>query len=353
MRVILFITGLKRGGAERQVMDLCQEFRRQGMKTCIVSLGAENDFKDYSKYGIISLGINLKNIIRIKSVLRLWVCYRKFRPIVIHGHMFHANIFTRILGCFDRKVKTINTAHTHYEGSIFRYFLYKSTSRFCDLFTTVSKYSADILARRYIFPLQARVIYNGIKTSKFEIKKQIYEPQKIFRIGIFSRLESEKNIDFVVDAYAESSFLRSNTKLVVHGNGNRREKIEKKIQDSFLGNIIELVPAINLTGEIYGAYDLVLVPSNYESFSLVALEAIVSERCVLCTELTGIGHDFENLVFTFKNNNIQSLENCVKKIHDKIMYNAEDVIAKNNFKKNQAKQLDIENIASQWVNLYK
>ena len=353
MRVILFTTGLNRGGAERQVMDLCQEFRRQGIKTCIVSLGVANDFKDYSEYGVISLGINLKNIMRIKTGLRLWAYYRKFRPIVLHGHMFHANIFTRIFGCFDGKVKIINTAHTHYEGSIFRYFLYYSTNRFCDVFTTVSKYSTDILAKRYIFPIHAQVIYNGIKTSKFETKNRIYGPKEILNIAIFSRLEPEKNIDFVINAYIASSFLKSNTKLVVHGNGNKQEKIEKKIQKYLLGNIIKLAPAINLTGETYGAYDLVLIPSNYESFSLVALEAIVSERCVLCTGMTGIGHDFGNLVSTFKNNDIDSLENCVREIYDKIKYYTADVIVENNLKKQQAKQLDITNIATQWMNLYK
>ncbi|MDP0562372.1 MAG: hypothetical protein QS721_08630 [Candidatus Endonucleobacter sp. (ex Gigantidas childressi)] len=61
---------------------------------------------------------------------------RNYNPDIVHSHMVHANIFTRVVRLIT-KFTLVNTAHSVYQGGVLN-FLYKVTDFLSDLTTQVS-----------------------------------------------------------------------------------------------------------------------------------------------------------------------------------------------------------------------
>ena len=131
MKILFLITGLGVGGAERQVCDLADKFAQKGHFVKIVSLVAkietgvlpreqsvEVQYLDMSKnlFSFLSVCLKLKDIINV------------FKPDVVHSHMFHANIVTRVLRVFASFPRLICTSHSNNEGGKLRMLLYRLTN---------------------------------------------------------------------------------------------------------------------------------------------------------------------------------------------------------------------------------
>jgi glycosyltransferase involved in cell wall biosynthesis len=351
MNILLLTTGLNKGGAERQVLELTNAFRKFDQKCLIFNLGSNNHYQGYNEYGVINLNVKAFRLVRINKLLKILRVYRKYNSHVIHSHMFHANIAARIIRTFDRTVKIVNTAHSHIEGSIYRYIIYYFTSKLCHYFSTVSLYSQRQLFSRDLFPIKADVVYNGIKVEDFSITYKT-QPNKPIKIGIFGRLAREKNIDVVLHTYSTSNFLRSATTLKIVGSGEDKILLERLINKFNLHETVSLEPATTLDSSIYDTVDILLIPSSYESFSLVAVEAILARKPVLITKNTGISNDFPDLVSVIDVSKSGDLERQIKLLIEAYNKDQQSIYDVLDSRYEKCKQFDINKIALQWLSIY-
>ena len=86
----------------------------------------------------------------------------------------------------------------------------------------------------------------------------------------------------LLQAWGEFPELSSSYLLTVHGDGDQKDVLNDYISQFGL-KFVEIRPSIEITKEYMAFYDVVIVPSFYESFSLVALEALSNKRVVACT----------------------------------------------------------------------
>lgn len=355
MKIILLTTGLLRGGAERQVLNLMREYRKKGHEVIVVSLTKTYSFgHEYTSYGVIQLQITSGLLPATIGFLTLAKIIRIFKPDVIHGHMFHANIVSRLLGAFFRRLKIFNTAHSHIEGGTFRYACYYFTHFLCDYFSTVSRYSAKILSERVIFPVNTEVIYNGIRVEDYFLPASKRSAKPPLRAAVFSRLSREKNIAWLLEAWGKFPELRSSYLLTIHGDGDQKEALNDRINKFGLQESVEIRPSIAITKEYMACYDVVIVPSLYESFSLVALEALLNKRVVACSVNSGVYHDFPDSVFPFDPNCAQSLASCMCNIYRCIAGSAGNLEdwAKPYPREVDLLTFDISKVAARWLELY-
>jgi glycosyltransferase involved in cell wall biosynthesis len=355
MKIILLTTGLLRGGAERQVLNLMREYRIKGHNVIVVSLTKTYSFGyEYTSYGVIQLQINNGLPHATTGLLTLTKIIRIFKPDVIHGHMFHANMASRLMGALFRRPKIVNTAHSHIEGSLFRYACYYFTHFLCDYFSSVSRYSARILSERAVFPVNTEVVYNGVRVEDYCVPASARAVTPPLKAVVFSRLSREKNIVLLLQAWGKFPELRSSYLLTIHGDGDQRDALNDYISQFGLQDNVEIRPSIAITKEYMAFYDVVIVPSLYESFSLVALEALLNKRVVACTVNSGVYHDFPDMVFPFDPNCAQSLVSCMRNIYTCVAGltgNSEDR-AKPYLKEEDLLTFDISNVAARWLELY-
>jgi len=108
------------------------------------------------------------------------------------------------------------------------------------------------------------------------------------------RLVYQKGPDLLVEAIPLVLSKRWDAKFLFAGDGGMRAWLESKVNGlpaRFLGYLpdFEFVRLLN-------ASDIVVIPSRNEPFGLVLLEAWSAERCVVATDVGGLGENIENFV---------------------------------------------------------
>ncbi|MGL5947829.1 MAG: glycosyltransferase [Aeromonas sp.] len=117
MKILLIITGLGMGGAERQVCDLADQFAAKGHEVLLISMTGETVNRPLSaKIEVVELRMAKTPLGFIKAYSKTRNLIKKFKPDVVHSHMVHANLFSRLLRLTTRFKKLICTAHSSNEG---------------------------------------------------------------------------------------------------------------------------------------------------------------------------------------------------------------------------------------------
>lgn len=122
--------------------------------------------------------------------------------------------------------------------------------------------------------------------GKFKNKKE----KMVMYIG---RLGRSKGLEYLIEAFQN---LDKKNGLVIIGKGVKEKELKTKVQELNLEHdvlFLDFVPHEELP-EYYSGSDLFVLPSTYESFGLVALEAMACGVPVITTEL-GTGTSFHNI----------------------------------------------------------
>lgn len=299
MRVCFIITGLTMGGAERQVVDLSDELSNIGHSVKIISLTGDVIVKPKSNsVEIISLKTKKNIVSYLHAIIKARKIIKAFKPDVVHSHMIHANIFSRIMRLFIYIPKLICTAHSNNEGGKMRMLAYRFTDKLSDITTNVSDDAVDIYIKNKAAPRNKIItVSNGLDVRNFSFSgEHRQEKRKLLSIDndcylylAVGRLCDAKDYPNLLNAF--SLLLRSTEEkifLAIIGDGIERENIEKLIYSL---NITEHVKLLGLQKDVnkwLSAADSYVLSSNYEGFGLALAEAMLTERFVIATDCGGV-----------------------------------------------------------------
>ncbi len=169
--IVYLITELNTGGAQKMLLQLLAHLDRQRFSPSVACL--------YNGEGIVAqeiraLGIRVTDL-RMTAKWRgdaLWRLYRLLRaerPVILHTHLFHANIPGRVLGRLASVPIIISTEHTMGMEDEWRYRINRLTHRFADRVVCVSQQIAGFIAHRAGIPeAKIVVIPNGIDLKRFQ-----------------------------------------------------------------------------------------------------------------------------------------------------------------------------------------
>ncbi|UKT63275.1 glycosyltransferase family 4 protein [Pedobacter mucosus] len=108
--------------------------------------------------------------------------------------------------------------------------------------------------------------------------------------GFLGSFTESKNILSLLTATAKlnSHYPDVFEKLILMGAGEFEEQINKKTKELDLQNVVELWPHHENIAPFYAAIDIFILPSFFESWGLVALEAISEKKPLILTQNTGL-----------------------------------------------------------------
>lgn len=137
-------------------------------------------------------------------------------------------------------------------------------------------------------------IYNAAETDRFlwfpsrDLRAELQIPAGAFVIGIVGRLVEQKGHVVLLRALARVLQTRPDTRLLIAGDGPLRQSLQKeavalKVDRAcvFLGHVEPIEPC-------YRACDVVVVPSLFEGFCFVALEAQLMKRPVVASNTSSL-----------------------------------------------------------------
>ncbi|WP_298973392.1 glycosyltransferase [uncultured Psychrobacter sp.] len=298
MKILYVITGLAQGGAERVVCDLADKMYEKGYEVKIVYLTGEVITQPIHKE-IELLSVALINAVMLpKAYFTLSKLIKDFKPDIIHAHMVHANILTRLVRLITPMNKLICTAHSNNEGGTLRMIAYRITHSLASISTNVSQNAVVAFENKRAAPKGGmEVVYNGIDLNRFyfdsESRVKIIDELKIennckviLTVGRFSDEKDYPNL-------LKSIFLLKQKvaypfKLLIAGDGELRHEIENLINDLNLNKEVVLLGRRNDIPKLMSAADLFVLPSKYEGFGLVVAEAMACKCLVIATNSGGV-----------------------------------------------------------------
>ena len=103
-----------------------------------------------------------------------------------------------------------------------------------------------------------------------------------FVIGHVGRFRFQKNHSFIIDIFKEVCKKEPNSTLLLVGDGPLEEEIKKKVDDLGLLDKVKFLGARDDVNDLMQAMDIFILPSLYEGFGIVLIEAQASGlKCVI------------------------------------------------------------------------
>lgn len=179
---------------------------------------------------------------------------------------------------------SINIAGKAYDNTIGKIIM-----RGADRIIANSKWTLDVTLPSDYPKRQAEVIYNGIDTKLYKkVKSNMKEKLGCENYSLtVSRIIPQKGLEYLVKAlpYIEGDF-----KAVVIGKGTevgKLKKLAKKLKVEKKLHFTGFVPEKDMT-KYYSSADVFVLPSLYEPFGIVLLEAMACETPVVAAGSGGI-----------------------------------------------------------------
>lgn len=297
MKVLLVITGMSMGGAEKVVANLADALAKAGHEILVAYLKAKpfQVSPQRPDVRVVCLGINSVRDIA-SGYLRFRKIVREFKPHIVHSHMFHATMLARLSRLSTSIPCMISTCHNAVDGGRLRALAYRVTDRLTDISTNVSCEAVEAFIDRGAVQEGRMVpIYNGIAVDEFRASPEAHaKVRAAFGIGAdcklylaAGRLSILKDYPNMFDALARlPSDLKF--KLLVAGDGPLRPALEQRVAELGLESRVQFLGIRSDITDLMSAADVFILSSSGEGFALVVAEAMACECVVVATDCGGV-----------------------------------------------------------------
>lgn len=313
--IVHIITTIDLGGAEKQLLILINEQLKRGLKVMVIPLKGktilEKDFLDlgctvYSK---------ITNQLVVCQILRINKFLKKHENYILHAHLPRAEIISRLLASHSRKlIVSRHNAEQFFPGlplylsSLISRHVLKKADAIIAISNAVKHYLLNSRDAKDSMPIY--VVPYGINSKPIKKAKtgQIKVTKKIYKIGTVARLVKQKNLETLILSFARYKFLYPNSKLVIIGEGNQESYLFDLTKELMISESIIWMKGVKNVDQVLKSIDLFVLPSLYEGFGLVYLEAMQANIPIISSDnqaaLEIFGKNAENL---FEMKNIDSL----------------------------------------------
>lgn len=270
---------------------------------------------------------------------------------IIHTYLLKSQIFAWLIKLlFFPKIKII----THEHGVVllndkwyYKLFL-KLSAKHTNLFIAASLAVKKALLHKGNIPSKKiTILYNYIIFKNFqptEIKKL---PNKV-RLGYAGRLNPEKGCIHLINAIPK---VKANVEVKIAGTGPEENALIRTINELKIGEKIAFLGYVENMHNFYSQIDVLVIPSEFEAFGLIAIEAQSMGIPVIAADIPGLNEVVLNNIngITFEKKNPNDL---AKKIDELIQnQNLREQLINNGFK--NATQFNIESYHKKLNQAYK
>ncbi|AZN43302.1 glycosyltransferase [Paenibacillus albus] len=279
-----------------QVTELALGLRRRGWLVQVVSMtkpkALENELR---AEGIEVVSLQMKSgIPDPRAILRLKAHLHSFRPDIVHSHLVHANILTRITRLFAHMPVLLTTAHNTNEGGKLRMLMYSLTDRLCELTTNVSHDAVESYIRKKVSPRhKIRMMPNGVNLQKYANDKgkgQLTRNElgigNTFAWLAVGRFTEAKDYPTLLRAW--EIVLRSHEGvLLLAGDGPDHGAIRELAKELKIEEHVRFLGVRKDIPQLMNAANAYVMSSLWEGMPMVLLEASASELPIVATDVGG------------------------------------------------------------------
>lgn len=315
IRVLSIISNnIESGGVESYLINAYKHINLENTKIDLLVPG-KVVFKEYEEEfkrlgcRIIQLNINDKGLKRIKALFYSFNKIMKEHEYdVVHVNTGNISIEAIALKCAYKAKIPIRIAHSH--GTVFitgkvqeiiRGFLRSRINKYATERLACSTTAANALfGIKYVN--DTVIAKNGIDADKYDfdidIRRSIRKEndwEESFIIGSVGRIAPEKNYGFILEIFEKIYREYPNAKLVLVGDGEEKEPLEKKADLLGIHNNVKFMGVRKDVAKLLQGFDVFVLPSKREALGIVNIEAqatglpcVVSDVIPREVDLTGL-----------------------------------------------------------------
>ena len=306
MSIIYVITGLDYGGAETLLVNKAIHLRREHEVSIITLKKPKALVEELESNGVPVFSLDLKPHTLPAAIIMYRRLIRRLGPDVVHSHLIHANLFTRIAGPKKRSWRLVQTTHGGKEGGhAMLDFLYRITNRIPDFITSVSQEGVEKYRQRTGFNGDnITYVINPVNVEKFapdaEVRKEVRKELRLngeFAWIAVGRFFEQKNYPNMLHAFKKVAAMREDARLFIAGKGPDKEAIACLLEELDLGEQVTLLGVRSDVDRLMKGADGYLMSSAWEGLPIVLLEAAASGLPIVATDVGGnaeVVHDGKN-----------------------------------------------------------
>ncbi len=332
-KILQIIPDLKKGGAQRLVIDICNELRDKKIaKVLIVYFFGKNEFVKESlflKCKKIDIDVKLSIIAKSKiNIEHLQKEINKFSPDIIHSHLYLGELYSSLCNLngakwfshvhgfapqYNSNKRIKNRITYNFERKIIM--KNKSKLNFIAVSEAIESFLKNFLKNSNpIYKLQ-----NAVNLKNYKPRKQQKKYLSLITIG---SLVKNKNHIFLLRVVKYISLKRA-CSIIIVGDGPEKEKLEKfalkfNLNSIFTGNVDDVSKYLTKA-------DIYVHASKKEAFGLTLIEAMACGKVVISLDGKGNSELIKDGVNGFLIN-----EENIEKFAEKILscYDNQDLYEK-------------------------
>lgn len=302
--IVVFLPNLAGGGAEHVAVRIANELTVQGNKVDFVLAQVKgtyvNEISD--KVNIVDLKCS-DRFSTLKSLPKLIKYLKKHKPEVLFSTLFRANTISALaikIACVDTRLILRHPNMLYPEGSKDLSFYSKISkitavwaAKQADVLVLTSKAMKGELLKYSSFnndkikiipnPLPIDEIQNKAKELSGHEWLDNKEAPVVLAVG---RLNYQKNFESLIKAFAELR-KQKESRLVILGEGEERANLEALIKELNVQDFISMPGFSSNPYSFMSRCDVFVLPSRWEGFPNVLVEAMVCGTQVVATDCPG------------------------------------------------------------------
>lgn len=148
----------------------------------------------------------------------------------------------------------------------------------------------EYIRRNLTNPAKITLIYNGVKNSKIE-QKEIRDTLDIPKgklIGFVGRLSDQKGVSILIDAVLPILLQNKDNHLIIVGDGPLRNELSELVSKEGLPLQVHFLGFRSDIITIMKKFTILVVPSLFEPFGIVAIEGMMAGVPVIASRVDGL-----------------------------------------------------------------
>lgn len=306
MRVAHIIKVTRISGAERHLLVLLEALRQRGVDAHLLMLvEADKPMADMAREaqarGIPLRALTIQRDIDPSLVFKLRRALREIAPDIAHSHLIHADLY----GLCAAKLAGIGVLiSSRHNDDQFRHhpvwrrispWLWRATSGGIAISAAIKDFmiqvegapSEKIHVARYGLP-ETWVADAELRAARQGLCAELRLDEDALLLGIVCRLVEQKGVAYALRAFQRMRARFPTAHLVIAGDGELRSELETLAAELGIAAHVHWLGWRRDAATMIGAFDALLLPSQWEGFGLVLLEAMARRVPVIASRVSAI-----------------------------------------------------------------
>ncbi|MBN1123229.1 MAG: glycosyltransferase family 4 protein [Anaerolineae bacterium] len=294
------VTGI--AGSETHLLMLLPGLAGQGIDVTMIMLEdptrrADDFYEAMAARGVTVERVAIGSHIDLTLTRRLVKTLNRLKPDILHTHLIHADLYGMAAARRAEVRGTISSRHNDNpfrRNPAIRLANQRAMGRADRVITISEALNRFVREVEGIAPEKVITVHYGLNPPDFPANAR-EEGRRWFEysgdrpvIGMFGRLIEQKGVDTLLNAFVQVRQAVPDAVLLIVGDGDQRSEMQALAESLGISEAVTFAGWVPQAYKLMPACDAIAMPSRWEGFGLVALEAMGSSRPLIASRVSAL-----------------------------------------------------------------